>query len=462
MLAGVLGVVRSAADAVESADLARSWQLSEGELAECLGQIGRLRSAVERVEVALAGEVSGRGPSSGHGEVDWAVLAEGSGAPRPEAGAVARVFRVARACRRPGLEELAGAFRAGVLPVGKADRIVRFEQQVRSVADPDQLAEQLHTLVAAARDDEDGRGLTERELAQAIRLATSLLRPDRDLEREESRMRAARSLHKSAGPAGMTAYRLLLDPEGAAILDAAVSALSAPDRTHGHDRHHGRDDGQHGHDRHNGRAGHHGHDGRAGHHAHDDGRAWHDGRAWLDGLDGLDGRERDPRSPATRRADALLEIIGRGVAAPGAVPRTEKAQVVVTISVEALLGQLHGAGLTDAGQVLSPATARRLACDGGIIPMVLGSDGAVLDLGRTERLFTPAQRRAIVHRDGGCSYPGCTVPAGWCEAHHVTWWSRGGPTDLDNGALLCQRHHTVVHQRDLTATITPTRVTWHE
>jgi hypothetical protein len=133
---------------------------------------------------------------------------------------VARVFRVARACRelRPGLDALAGAFEAGRLPVGKADRIVRFERQVRSVADPDQVAEQLRILVAAACDDADGRGLTERELAQAIRVATGLLRPDRDLEREESRMRAARSLHKSAGPAGMTAYRLLLDPEGSAIL----------------------------------------------------------------------------------------------------------------------------------------------------------------------------------------------------------------------------------------------------
>jgi hypothetical protein len=215
----------------------------------------------------------------------------------------------------------------------------------------------------------------------------------------------------------------------------------------------------------------------------------------------VDARPRDRRSPATRRADALLEVIGRGVASPGAVPRTEKAQVVVTIPVQALLDELtanhgtaqktaektaqnvgqgaghagqnahptrlcrnagQGAGLTDGGQVLSAATARRLACDGGIIPMVLGADGAVLDLGRTQRLFTAAQRRAIIHRDGGCTFPGCTVPAGWCEAHHITWWSRGGRTDLRNGALLCQRHHTLVHHRDLTATVTATRVTWHE
>ncbi|MDF2092533.1 HNH endonuclease signature motif containing protein [Knoellia sp. 3-2P3] len=64
-------------------------------------------------------------------------------------------------------------------------------------------------------------------------------------------------------------------------------------------------------------------------------------------------------------------------------------------------------------------------------------------------------------RDGGCTYPGCTVPAQWCDAHHgVPWWA-GGDTALANTALLCGRHHTLVHDRDLTCTITATHVTWH-
>ncbi|GAA1896155.1 hypothetical protein GCM10009814_27140 [Lapillicoccus jejuensis] len=64
-------------------------------------------------------------------------------------------------------------------------------------------------------------------------------------------------------------------------------------------------------------------------------------------------------------------------------------------------------------------------------------------------------------RDKHCSYPGCTVPATWCDVHHAEWWSRGGTTDRSNAALLCRRHHTHVHTHDLRATVTSTGVTWH-
>jgi predicted restriction endonuclease len=64
-------------------------------------------------------------------------------------------------------------------------------------------------------------------------------------------------------------------------------------------------------------------------------------------------------------------------------------------------------------------------------------------------------------RDQCCTIPGCTVPATWCDAHHVVWWSRGGTSDLSNYALLCPRHHTWVHDNDLTATVTAFGVTWH-
>ena len=85
----------------------------------------------------------------------------------------------------------------------------------------------------------------------------------------------------------------------------------------------------------------------------------------------------------------------------------------------------------------------------------------LVELGRALRLFTPGQRRLLEQRDAGCSFPGCTTPPAWCQAHHVQHWSRGGPTDITNAALLCQRHHTHVHRHDLTATITTTGVTWH-
>ena len=76
-------------------------------------------------------------------------------------------------------------------------------------------------------------------------------------------------------------------------------------------------------------------------------------------------------------------------------------------------------------------------------------------------LVPPALRLAAWLRDAGCTWPGCTVPAQWCDAHHATPWWRGGRTSLANTALLCGRHHTLAHERDLTPTITDTTVTWH-
>jgi HNH endonuclease len=81
------------------------------------------------------------------------------------------------------------------------------------------------------------------------------------------------------------------------------------------------------------------------------------------------------------------------------------------------------------------------------VPHVLGTAGETLDLGRVVRLFTRAQRRVLLRRDRGCTYPGCGAPAAWTQAHHVVHWLDGGASDIDNAALLCQRHHTVVHDR---------------
>jgi len=143
------------------------------------------------------------------------------------------------------------------------------------------------------------------------------------------------------------------------------------------------------------------------------------------------------------------------------MPTSAKAKVVLTLSWEQLVGELRGLGRTLTDEQLTPATIRRLACEADLVPAVLATDGQLLDLGRTTRLATPAQRQALWLRDGGCTYPGCSIPATWCDAHHVRHWSRGGPTDLSNLALLCGRHHTVVHDRDLAATVTAYGVSWH-
>ena len=95
---------------------------------------------------------------------------------------------------------------------------------------------------------------------------------------------------------------------------------------------------------------------------------------------------------------------------------------------------------------VNAATVRKIACDADIIPVVLGSEGRILDIGRTTRIFPPHIRKAITARDQGCAFPGCTIPAPWCEAHHITYWSHGGSTSTSNGTLLCSHHHHLIHK----------------
>jgi hypothetical protein len=69
----------------------------------------------------------------------------------------------------------------------------------------------------------------------------------------------------------------------------------------------------------------------------------------------------------------------------------------------------------------------------------------ILDVGRASRLATTAQRRALAVRDAGCDVPGCTAPPSECDVHHLTPWSRGGATDLDDLGLVCDHHHWLCH-----------------
>jgi hypothetical protein len=134
--------------------------------------------------------------------------------------------------------------------------------------------------------------------------------------------------------------------------------------------------------------------------------------------------------------------------ASGTLPvlRTVKPQLLVTIPLADLADPTTGpgAGTTATGATISAARARWIACDGQVTRIVLGPDGVPLDHGRSRRLVSPAQRRALEVRDRGCVFTGCSAPTWWCEAHHLLEWALGGDTDLDNLALLCERHHTQV------------------
>lgn len=108
-------------------------------------------------------------------------------------------------------------------------------------------------------------------------------------------------------------------------------------------------------------------------------------------------------------------------------------------------GRWRGATLSS-GAPIGAETARRLACDATIIPMVLGAHSEPLDVGRAKRLVTPAIRRALIVRDGCCRWPGCDKGPEWTDAHHLLAWISGGPTAQRNLILLGRHHHVNVHE----------------
>jgi hypothetical protein len=162
-----------------------------------------------------------------------------------------------------------------------------------------------------------------------------------------------------------------------------------------------------------------------------------------------DDAVRDDRTKPEKLADALHELCAQ-VLDSGQLPEEggERPHVHLTVRWETLVGlaeQLSPAGLFDVGGTLGVAETRRMLCDAQIIPIVLGGAGEILDIGRSTRVWTTAQRRAVAARDGGCVFPGCYKPIRATHVHHMHHWSRGGPTSVDNGALLCLAHHRRVH-----------------
>ena len=153
----------------------------------------------------------------------------------------------------------------------------------------------------------------------------------------------------------------------------------------------------------------------------------------------------DTRPAAHRRADALIDICHLALRT-GELPTDggEPPQVNLTVAYDPLTHAL-GAGTTDTGTRLPADTTRRMACDAKILPIILSGDGQILDAGRTRRLATGPLRRALHIRDQGCTFPGCDRPPRWTDAHHITAWTKGGPTTLNNLALLCRHHHRLIH-----------------
>ncbi|HEY4912573.1 MAG TPA: HNH endonuclease, partial [Candidatus Dormibacteraeota bacterium] len=126
---------------------------------------------------------------------------------------------------------------------------------------------------------------------------------------------------------------------------------------------------------------------------------------------------------------------------------SQRTHLQVTTSLETLLA-LPGAPAAEMEHSLpvSSRTVERLACDCSVTRILLDSESMVIDVGRAKRTISGPQRKALNVRDKHCVWPGCERPASWTEGHHRVHWLHGGGGDLPNLALLCHRHHWLVHE----------------
>ena len=377
------------------------YQCVSGELASLAGDLAELRALCGAQLAAVVAEAETRGvvdASQCASASAW--VAEHAWHSRREATTVAKA---ARLLRRPDLEPAADAVLTTDVDLDTATVIAaEYAKLAPDLRDDAQRLILDQFLIVGAEHGPAGI----RRLKQEI-----LARYAETGEFEDHQERCRRHIDLAPGKqttAGLWEYALTTDNEGRAVLEAAIGPLSAPH------------------------------------------------------LDPETG-EPDTRPVGRRRGEALIEALRRAGAATQHVPTSPKAVLTLTMDyadLAAKVGAAEVAGTRAAGTLLAPDTIRKIACDAGVIPVILGSSGDILDHGRAERLFTTTQVRALWLRDRHCTFAGCTVPAAWSDAHHLIHWIDGGPTDLHNGALLCPRHHTIVHRDELAGVVTPQGVSW--
>ena len=309
-----------------------------------------------------------------------------------------------------------GALDDGSIPLDSANYIISALAQASPRADASDLLAAEDALVAFARECP----------ADLVRRVANSWREALDvdgIEPREEALAAMISLRRTIRPNGMKRYIIDADPIGAAYLDAAIdSHVGANIRRPSFDSPQG------------------------GFGFADSGDAANDDAANGDaaGDDALTTQ----RSIAQLGAEAIFELARHGIDCTNTEIPIRATTVVVRMTLESLLSGLGEANIDGIEQPISAGTARRLAAEAQIIPMVLGGDSEILDLGVTQRLFSKAQKIAMAERFGGCAWRNCQLPPSHTEAHHVVWWGRSGDSNLQNGVLLCSKHHHEVHRNN--------------
>ena len=292
---------------------------------------------------------------------------------------------------------LAAAVTAGEVGLDAVEVIVTALDSVTDRGHPDDLAAAEAALVEAAG------ALTPELVGVQAGVWREALDPDGTLPREEQQ-RQARSFTIGRDRAdGMTPARLLLTPEDAATMRAAIHAHRPrllPTKCDEHPV--------------------------------------------------LNSVAVNGRSRVQEDYDVIVAILGAGLQAEleGRGPGTAKTphEVIVHVTADDLASGRGAGWLAGADLPISVPSVARVACSGGTRLLVTGESGEPLFLSRSHRRFTTKQKRAIAARDGGCAWPGCTAPTAWTDVHHVDEWDADeGPTDVDNGVLLCPFHHHYLH-----------------
>lgn len=381
--------------------------LSDGELLELQRQSGAARRQVDAVVAAISGEVARRSDRAlGHSG-----LAARTGAATPEKAvqaltgvshSEARALVAAGAALgggSPWLTPVADALEAGDLTVAAAAAI----SSGLGTPSADVAADDL--LDAASSRVDFATQSTPELTMKAARQAREHLDVEHIADLEEHR-RSRRNLRWSVLPNGNVRLVGELDPESAGVVVGAVETLLAPRRG---------------------------------------------GPRFVDPLDAAraNALATDPRTNDQLAVDALVEIVQLAVRASGSdvdaqqLFGTRSPAVRVHVQASDLKNGEGFAYIEGQGAFVSLATAKRIGCEAGWLPVVFDGDRAI-DTGRTQRLHTPAQRVAIAAQWNGCPVGSCDRPPSMTEVHHVESWD-GSNTTLHNGISLCRFHHMELH-----------------
>jgi Domain of unknown function (DUF222) len=398
--------------------------MSDAGVVRVVEALGLLARRVESLQARSAAEIAGRSRGV-DAESDLARKRGFASAERLLCDAfggrftdVARLVSVGQATARrssftgeslpPKLPQLAAALRSGAIGVDAAELIRRFLERVAMRADRSAVEEAEQFLVdRAPLVGVDG-------IPRLTKQLEARLDPDGVRPREEEQ-RARRGLSIWEDAAGMINLRGAFDPVNGAPIKLAIETLVGAEL----------------------------------HRARDAKRPFGQSRAGIpDGADAAaaDAMFDEERTIVQLNADALADIARLSLSSADAPPALRGAVVVTRIDNGALVTGEGHATIDGIDQPISGASAREIAASAGIIPLILGRKSEVLDLGRAARRFTPAQKLALIERDGGCAWPGCHRPPSHTQAHHIRWWKRDrGKTNLSNGIMLCSHHHHRVH-----------------